>query len=151
MTTIETIRNETDLKALTHMLGHLWTQECWKAFEGVGLMLYFGNRIPFTSKKVQGYKGEYILQVLGAEWKIQNQQQRPLEPESLQGASVSNVKLLPDASFVVTFNNGATLTVSPSEKDKESGVPYWQFSCPTAFLVAGPGVRWSILSPDERY
>lgn len=103
-------------------------------------------------QEAQGQKGEYVLQVLGAEsTTIRDQQGQSLDLKALEGASVSGVALLPDAGFVVGFSNGATLTVRPSAKDAASEVPYWQFSCPSAFLVAGPGVRWSILRPDEAY
>jgi hypothetical protein len=154
MATIQTLRNQSDTEALRARIACLAGLPCWKAFTSFGnqAMLYLGGKVPYESKKLTGTKGEWVFNVLGADWAIRDSSGQDAAIEAIQGAAIASIDLLANLGIVLSFDNGCVLAATPTEEDEQDEVPHWQVLSALGWcLVVGPGRQWSILRSDEAY
>lgn len=138
---------------------------CWKAALSYGdeLTLHFGEQIPYLQPSMAGRKkGAWILGTRGTAWQLDQPVGTTINAEAdllsilkrevrqLEGSILQSLDIgYPVLSLSLNFSQGSQLTITPSIRDDEFDLPYWELFTPDCqVLKVGPKTSWSLISAN---
>lgn len=153
-----------DSQELARAARGLIGQRCWKARFTYGdeFSLHLGDRVPFSSPRIAGQHGAWILSTRASDWKVRRDQQaiassdgreaaEGILPGMIHGAAVSTFGPSGDDSGLrVTFDNESVLEIVPAD-DEDWDLAAWDLFTPAGLVIErGPGTVWGKWRSDRR-
>lgn len=164
---IRHITEASDIRQLHAVANRVVGETCWKVALSYGdeLTLHFGEQIPYLQPSMAGKKkGAWILGTRGTAWQLDQSSDTTVtqdaeadilsllkrEVRRLEGNILQSLNIgYPVLSLSLNFNQGSQLTITPSIRDDEFDLPYWELFTPNhQVLKVGPKTSWSLIPSD---